>query len=864
MKLHSFATPLLVAAELLVTQLFAVEHLPAQSDAVFCQPPLTLHIAPDRSAMPRPADGGSMPNLPQVPQSAFPEYSHERRVIPAGPDRGQSAPATPEARFAEEEPHGPLGSGQFTYFRNNACRPANTATSASVEPSASINRDTMLVTGNWFAGLSRDGGQTFTSLVPANFFPSIDGGFCCDQRTEYVKSHDLTVWYLQYAYSASTAKGSIVLAVAPGRDRLRSGLAADWTRYPVSPQDLGFPTGHWFDFPDVSYTDDFFYWTSNVFRRNANGSNTFIAAVCVRMDLGDMQAGRPATGAAFRGDLGGNGGGFAWRLANGGNGAPMFWADTIDTTTIRIWRWQVGGSVDFVDRGIATFSAVPAIAIAADGRPWMGNATGRIRGAWGQADEIGFLWTSAVQAGRPNPYVRVARFTTPARNLIAEHDVWSSVNAIGYAAAEANSLGHVGIVLARGASTSFPHSAATIVDGYQPWGSAMTFTTMASGSAGPLQNSWGDYFDVQRHWVDERTFLGTGTLMTSSSASTSRVAWFGRDDYQPGWVSLDVTSTGATSVPITLDVTDRNGNKDGTTHFSRSFAPRQGYQLTAPLRHSSGGRDWVFERWAYTLSPGASLRLHTLGDPVLTVDDISTSDDTAEARYLEVRTLSIESFNPSSGITVTLDSTDLNGQRDGTTPFTRQFADGTPVTLTAPDRGASHPFRRWQRGNTFNTNRTASITIGGDDTLVAQYWTYTTGSVVTFGSGCPGTGAAIPGHRAVGTPEIGQTVSYEIRHLPSANLPGMLHFGQRAATPIPLALLGMGTCYLHVSPIAFNLGFVLDGSGTATLPLPIPNDIALIGAAAATQAAVYDPGTATPTKWVESPAVEVTLGGLGY
>lgn len=128
---------------------------------------------------------------------------------------------------------------------------------------------------------------------------------------------------------------------------------------------------------------------------------------------------------------------------------------------------QVGGGIDFVDRAIAAF-----------------------------------LWTSAAQAGRPNPFLRIARFTTPQRDLIDEHDVWNSINAIGYGAAEANSLGHVGIVIARCSTSTFPHAAASIVDSYQPWGAAMTFTTMVNGSAGPQQNRWGDYFDVQRHWFD--------------------------------------------------------------------------------------------------------------------------------------------------------------------------------------------------------------------------------------------------------------------------------------------------------------------------------------------------------------------------
>ena len=597
---------------LLVLLLVFVRAGLAQEDAIPCQPPMLTRIAPERVAQP-----SSLPGVPQPPRAIQNEHGHLPRMIPAGPDRSRPRPNTPEARAMAEGQAAPLA-GQFSYFRNVACRPANTSTSAAVEPSAAINRDTMLVSGNWFTGLSKDGGQTFTDLNPSTFFPTLDAGWCCDNRVEHVFSHDLTVWYQQYAYSATTQRGSIRVAVARGRDRLRSGIANDWVRYVFDPQQFGFPTGHWFDFPDVSSSSDFFYWTSNVFRRNADGTNTFISAFCARMDLNDMQAGGTVSTSSFRGDIGGNGGGFSWRLANGGTGAPMFFADTTSTTNIRIWRWQVGGSLDYVDRAIASFNAAAAVDSGADGRQWMGNATGRIRGAWGQGSEIGFLWTSAAEADRPNPYVRVARFTTPARDLIDEQDLWSSTLALGYGAAEANSLGHVGIVVALCSSSTFPRCGATIVDGYQAWGTGFTFTNMASGSAGPVGNRWGDYFDVQRHWLDQRTFLGTGSLMTSSTVSTARAAWFGRDDYTPTWVTLDVSSTGASAVPITIDVTDRNGNKDGATGFNRSFAPRQGYQLTAPLRHSAGGRDWVFERWAYTTSPTSTVFLHTLGEPVFT------------------------------------------------------------------------------------------------------------------------------------------------------------------------------------------------------------------------------------------------------
>lgn len=40
--------------------------------------------------------------------------------------------------------------------------------------------------------------SAWTHVNPDTRFPNIDGGFCCDQRTLYVPSHDITFWVLLY------------------------------------------------------------------------------------------------------------------------------------------------------------------------------------------------------------------------------------------------------------------------------------------------------------------------------------------------------------------------------------------------------------------------------------------------------------------------------------------------------------------------------------------------------------------------------------------------------------------------------------------------------------------------------------------
>ena len=80
-------------------------------------------------------------------------------------------------------------------------------------------------------------------MSPYTFFPSIDGGFCCDQKAIYVNSHNLAVWVLQYSDNGS--KNTLRIAVATTRAKLRSGLASDWDYYDFNPQQVGWPTGHW-------------------------------------------------------------------------------------------------------------------------------------------------------------------------------------------------------------------------------------------------------------------------------------------------------------------------------------------------------------------------------------------------------------------------------------------------------------------------------------------------------------------------------------------------------------------------------------------------------------------------------------------
>lgn len=127
-----------------------------------------------------------------------------------------------------------------------------------------------------------------------------------------------------------------------------------------------------------------------------------------------------------------------------------------------------------------------------------------------------------------------------------------------------------------------------------------------------------------------------------------------------------------------------------------------------------------------------------------------------------------------------------------------------------------------------------------------------------YGTGCPGTSGAVPRHTGGGSPEIGRLMSWDVTHnVPSA--PGVLYFGTRQA-PISLATIGMGTCTLDVS-LDGQLPIALNGIGLARLQFTVPRSSSLVGARMATQSALVDFGTATPTKVVHTAALETYFGG---
>lgn len=139
---------------------------------------------------------------------------------------------------------------------------------------------------------------------------------------------------------------------------------------------------------------------------------------------------------------------------------------------------------------------------------------------------------------------------------------------------------------------------------------------------------------------------------------------------------------------------------------------------------SDGSNEEVFTTWTHDLPPAAlhdEFRLRFRPD-VDTTDDRWFVDDVRVATA-SAATITIASA-PAPGVAITVTPPDNNGAADGVTPFTRTYAPGTPVTLTAPLRPVPYTFRRWTIDGAPQPLRVNVLLQPAADRrfLTAEYW----------------------------------------------------------------------------------------------------------------------------------------------
>jgi len=306
------------------------------------------------------------------------------------------------------------------------------------EPSVSVNGDVVFFTGNWYASISTDGGNTFKFIDPnAMAQPDDPPGvtFCCDQVVNYIPSIDTFVWLMQYG--PRTGNNIQRLALAKTAD----AKAGRWRIFDVTTQALEVP-GAFMDFPDLAVGANFLYMTTNIFPPDVNTAGSAV----VRIPFSSIDLGNPTAEKFVSMEL------FSFRVAQNCRDTAYFAAHR-DTSTLAVFSWPETQPLPTtqdveVARWIGTngyFSRTP------DDRRWLDRADPRITGATLAGDELWFAWSVDANSNhRALPFVQMARINSTNMNRLEDVNLFDTESAICYAGLATNANNEVGVSYAIG------------------------------------------------------------------------------------------------------------------------------------------------------------------------------------------------------------------------------------------------------------------------------------------------------------------------------------------------------------------------------------------------------------------------------
>ncbi|MFU8779761.1 MAG: formylglycine-generating enzyme family protein [Kiritimatiellia bacterium] len=220
---------------------------------------------------------------------------------------------------------------------------------------------------------------------------------------------------------------------------------------------------------------------------------------------------------------------------------------------------------------------------------------------------------------------------------------------------------------------------------------------------------------LQQWLLDGVPYSTNATIQVAMLADHTVTAIYGPPLPPDNRVLTVASSNPDADVPITVSVSDVNGDASGNTIFDRLYPHGENVTLTAPATAPNGN---PFLHWLYDgilLSADQSITVSMIADVTVTA---------VYADLPPVINLAVRSRNPSTGVLVSLDVEDLNGDQNGVTAFNRQYHEGQTVTLTTTPLAPNGRdiFVRWERdGVPVSTNTTTTITLYQDTQMTAVY-----------------------------------------------------------------------------------------------------------------------------------------------
>ncbi len=614
------------------------------------------------------APAGGEETLSTHASAPAPPRGNQNHTRPPDPDVRTStsarvvseAPTLPQTTAQPGGPE-PAAPSDFRVFRDSTLDLTANLTSSTDEPSVAQAGNTVFMTGNWWAAISRNGGQSFSHVDPYSAFGGGYGGFCCDQVTTYSAEADATVWVLQYARDASGSNAERV-AVSVGEPDLQ---AVSFSFVDITPQQIGQPTGVWADFPHIAVTDGHLYLTYNMF-----SGSSYVGTAINRAPLGDLVDGGGLRYEFFTTDLG-------TTLPVSGAGSTMYLGSHVDNDTLRVWSWPDGSNTFTAhDVNHSAFNRGPYTCTTNDGFDPCGRSDARVRGGWAGNGILGFAWDASGGAqglgNFPYPYTFVVRVDEATFALIDEPIVWNSSFAWFYGSFAANGRGHVGVTIGIAGGGTYPGARILIADDIGgPWQGGFF---VANGTNSPGANRWGDYLTT-------RAVNGDGN------------AWVGASYVLDG----PCPTGGADCNNVRVHYTVFGRERDYANCPDDSFEPDNAFDDSLELDPTATSTGHAFcstddEDWfRFSGTAGHQYRSETLNlgghnDTVLTLYDSSLTQVAVDDDGGIGLASRIDYVAPRSG-TYYLKSTRSGGSRDFAYTYDLRITRDLPPVVTAPVTG---------------------------------------------------------------------------------------------------------------------------------------------------------------------------------
>ncbi len=471
-------------------------------------------------------------------EAALQELAELRRqralAIPQGPGAPpalRSVPTHAGQTPAMGSPNVVAAPGDFTVFRNTILTDAftNNSTSSTNEPSLGMNCETILYSGNWYASVSADGGRNFTFVNPATTFPSFSGGFCCDQVVYFEETRGLMFWYLQYARDGN-GNNTILLAWSTSNAATQNNV---WTFFTLSPQaDFGYGNGVWFDFPEVSVSNNYVYFSTDLIGASEN-------ALVLKMHLDDATDGGGVALSGYFSE-------YAFQRPTHGAGGTMYVGVHKSMSEMRLYTWAEGDASpgSSVDRGVDAWLGGTYSAPSPDGTDYLNFGIPSLLAAWIADGKVGFMWDSVQGDGFPWPNVRYAVFNEGGLGLADQGQIWNDDYAFAYPSVHPNDAGNIAGTMCLGGGDPapgnpfpYPSFMAWIADDYN--GDVIAPAegyVIAQSNAGPTSNRWGDYLTSRRALPYGQTWAATGFVLNGGQTGgfvDPYFLWFGREADTP-------------------------------------------------------------------------------------------------------------------------------------------------------------------------------------------------------------------------------------------------------------------------------------------------------------------------------------------